>query len=48
MMKWIDSFFLILGVVGLFTLPKVYETHQEKIDQNLDLVKGKINEVVDK
>jgi hypothetical protein len=40
--------FYILAVVGLFTLPKVYETHQEKIDQNLDLVKGKINDVVDK
>ncbi|EFX74424.1 hypothetical protein DAPPUDRAFT_108977 [Daphnia pulex] len=39
---------VILAVVGLFTLPKVYETHQEKIDQNLDLVKGKINDVVDK
>lgn len=40
--------FYILAVVGLFTLPKVYETHQEKIDQNLDLVKGKINDIVDK
>ncbi|XP_057370917.1 reticulon-1-like isoform X2 [Daphnia carinata] len=39
---------VILGVIGLFTFPKVYETHQEKIDQNVDLVKGKINEIVDK
>ncbi|KZS15444.1 reticulon-3 isoform X2 [Daphnia magna] len=39
---------VILGVIGLFTFPKVYETHQEKIDQNVDLVKSKINEIVDK
>lgn len=38
----------IPAVVGLFSLPKVYETHQEVIDQNVDLVRGKINEIVDK
>ena len=42
------SFIANKGVVGLFTLPKVYETHQDKIDQNVDLVRGKINEVVEK
>jgi reticulon-1 len=40
--------FLFAGVVGLFSLPKVYETHQEKIDQNINLVRGKINEVLEK
>lgn len=40
--------FLFLGVVGLFSLPKVYETHQEKIDQNVDVVRGKVNEVLEK
>ena len=39
---------LFLGVVGLFSLPKVYETHQEKIDQNVDVVRGKVNEVLEK
>lgn len=46
---WFNGLTLvILGVIGVFTLPKVYETHQEKIDQNLDMVRGKINEVVEK
>lgn len=40
--------FFLVGVIGLFSFPKVYETHQEKIDQNVDLVRGKINEIVDK
>jgi len=39
---------IIIGVVGLFSLPKVYEVYQEPIDQNLNLVKGKLNEVVQK
>lgn len=46
---WFNGLTLvILGVVGLFSLPKVYETHQEKIDQNINLVRGKINEVLEK
>jgi len=52
-MTYVGSWFngltlVILAVVGLFSLPKVYETHQEVIDQNVDLVRGKINEIVDK
>jgi len=47
--SWFNGLTLvILGVVRLFSLPKVYETHQDKIDQNLDFVRGKINEVVEK
>lgn len=47
--SWFNGLTLvILGVIGLFSLPKVYETHQEKIDQNVDLVRGKINDIVDK
>lgn len=38
----------LLGVVALFTLPKVYETNQEQIDQNLALVQAKINEITAK
>lgn len=40
--------YFILGVVALFTLPKVYETNQEQIDQNLALVQAKINEITAK
>jgi len=43
----IDPFYLS-GVVALFTLPKVYETNQEQIDQNLALVQAKINEITAK
>lgn len=42
----IDCFFL--GVVALFTLPKVYETNKAQIDQNLALVQSKINELTAK
>ena len=44
----LKNYFVYVGVIGLFSVPKVYETHQEKIDQNLDVVRGKINEIVDK
>ncbi|KAL6420821.1 hypothetical protein ACFW04_014370 [Cataglyphis niger] len=37
-----------LGVVALFTLPKIYETNQEQIDQNLALVQAKITEITAK
>lgn len=38
----------VTGVVALFTLPKIYETNKEQIDQNLALVQAKINEVTAK
>lgn len=40
--------FALLGVVALFTLPKVYETNKVQIDQNLDIVRGKINDLTAK
>lgn len=42
------SSYLFAGVVGLFTLPKVYETNKVAIDEKVGLVSGKINEVVAK
>jgi len=42
------NLFYLSGVVALFTLPKVYETNQEQIDQNLSLVQAKINEITAK
>lgn len=32
----------------MFTLPKVYETNKQNIDQYLDLVRSKIMEITDK
>merc|ERR1712137_91683 len=47
--SWFNGITLvILAVVGVFSLPKVYETHQEKIDQNLEVIRVKVNEVVEK
>ncbi|XP_034936557.1 reticulon-1-like isoform X3 [Chelonus insularis] len=44
--SWFNGMTLIIiGVVALFTLPKVYETNKTQIDQNLALVQGKINEI---
>ncbi|KMQ98101.1 glycogen phosphorylase [Lasius niger] len=44
--SWFNGMTLIIiGVVALFTLPKVYETNQEQIDQNMALVEAKINEI---
>lgn len=37
---------IILAVIGLFTLPKVYETYQVQIDQYIDLVRTQITNVV--
>lgn len=53
MLTYLGSWFngmtlIILGVVGLFTLPKVYETNKVAIDEKVGLVSGKINEVVAK
>jgi len=43
---WFNGLTLvILAFVAAFTLPKVYETNKTQIDQNLDLVKKKIDEV---
>lgn len=39
---------LIIAYVGLFTIPKVYENNKTQIDANIEIVKGKINEVTDK
>ncbi|XP_012217854.1 reticulon-1 isoform X2 [Linepithema humile] len=47
--SWFNGMTLIIiGVVALFTLPKVYETNQEQIDQNLALGRAKINEITAK
>ncbi|XP_018406137.1 PREDICTED: reticulon-1 isoform X1 [Cyphomyrmex costatus] len=47
--SWFNGMTLIIiGVVALFTLPKVYETNQEQIDQNLALVQTKISEITTK
>jgi len=37
---------IILGVVGVFTLPKVYETYKVQIDQYLDIARTQIRQVV--
>jgi len=39
---------VILAYVAMFTLPKVYETNKQNIDQYLDLVRSKIVEITDK
>lgn len=39
---------VILAYVAMFTLPKVYETNKQNIDQYLDLVRSKIMEITDK
>lgn len=39
---------IILSYVAMFTLPKVYETNKQNIDQYLDLVRSKIVEITDK
>ncbi|XP_031835314.1 reticulon isoform X6 [Nomia melanderi] len=47
--SWFNGMTLIIiGVVALFTLPKVYETNKAQIDQNLALVYGNINELTAK
>jgi len=47
--SWFNGMTLIIiGVVALFTLPKVYETNKAQIDQNVALVHGKINELTAK
>ncbi|XP_050524269.1 reticulon-1 isoform X1 [Daktulosphaira vitifoliae] len=39
---------IILGLIALFTLPKVYENNKTQIDQNIELVRGKIAELTNK
>lgn len=39
---------LFTAYVAMFTLPKVYETNKQNIDQYLDLVRSKIVEITDK
>jgi len=39
---------VILAIAAIFTVPKVYEMHQEKIDQNINFVRGKVNEIIEK
>ncbi|XP_051161392.1 reticulon-1-B isoform X2 [Leptopilina boulardi] len=47
--SWFNGMTLvIIGVVALFTLPKVYETNKAQIDQNLALVQTKINDITTK
>ncbi|XP_033226751.1 reticulon-1 isoform X2 [Belonocnema kinseyi] len=47
--SWFNGMTLvIIGVVALFTLPKVYETNKTQIDQNLALVQAKINDITAK
>ncbi|XP_052770178.1 reticulon-4-like isoform X2 [Mya arenaria] len=37
---------IILGVVVIFTLPKVYETYKGPIDQNVNMVRGQLNNIM--
>lgn len=37
---------VIIAVILLFTVPKVYETYQVQIDQQVDLLKGHLNNVI--
>ncbi|XP_014218586.1 reticulon-1 isoform X2 [Copidosoma floridanum] len=47
--SWFNGMTLIiLGVVALFTLPKVYETNKTQIDANLALLQDKINDITAK
>lgn len=41
-------FRLFSGFVALFTLPKVYENNKVQIDQNLALVRAKVEELANK
>ncbi|KAJ8721748.1 hypothetical protein PYW07_002523 [Mythimna separata] len=36
---------IILGWIALFTLPKAYEMNKAQVDANLELARGKINEI---
>jgi len=46
---WFNGLTLvILAFIGLFSLPKVYELHQEKIDNYIDLVNKQVKDVMAK
>ncbi|XP_014238999.1 reticulon-1-A isoform X3 [Trichogramma pretiosum] len=46
---WFNGMTLvIIGVIALFTLPKVYETNKTQIDQHLGAVKAKVDEITAK
>lgn len=45
--SWFNGMTLIiLAVVSIFTLPKVYETYQGPIDQNVNMVRGQLNNIM--
>lgn len=47
--SWFNGLTLvIIGFVALFTLPKVYENNKVQIDQNLALVRVKVEELANK
>ncbi|VDD94658.1 unnamed protein product [Enterobius vermicularis] len=44
--SWFSGFCLLtMLVLGIFTVPKVYEVYQEPIDANLAIIKSKLEEV---
>ncbi|XP_052275951.1 reticulon-4-like isoform X2 [Dreissena polymorpha] len=51
LMTYVGSWFngmtlVILAVVAIFTIPKVYETYQGPIDQNVNLVRNQLNNIM--
>merc|ERR1712176_721547 len=47
--SWFNAMtLLIMGWVGLFSVPKIYVNNKAQIDPVLDQVKAKLNEVSDK
>jgi len=45
--SWFSGFTLaLLTILGIFSIPKFYETYQEPIDHHLGIVKGHIDNVV--
>jgi len=47
--SWFNGMTLIiLAFVALFTVPKLYESNKAQVDQNLDLVRSKINDITAK
>jgi len=37
---------LIMALVGVFSIPKFYETYQVQIDKNVDLIRTQVNNVL--
>merc|ERR1711970_943280 len=47
--SWFNAMtLLIMGWVGLFSVPKIYVNNKAQIDPVLDQIKAKLNEVSDK